>query len=286
MPKAPLEQPVSTAAPMYFKSSPRHMPFMNDPGMSYGMMVPEERYGDQGKPREEMATADDSGASGPTNGQVSSDPMSIKTEALANTGDAELKDSMPFPRRSSSNELSAAMAAAPPTMQHTQPAMPQYTGPVFQGLLDPKAQYHKSLAEQTRMERAQRKQQESNKQQQLYIQLLQQYSNQLPEATRPQTEMLQTVLSDPNMVDMLQHIFKGQQPQQQEQQPPAPVTVTTPSPVQRTPPLSAPPIYSSGLSSSSPAVNQAMFQYQSNGGKELSQGSPDVFTAEVRVVST
>ena len=269
---------------MYFKSSPRHIPFVNDPGMSYGMMLPEERYGNQGKPREEITTVDDSGASGgPSNSHVSSDSSLIKTEALASTGDTELKDSMPFPRRSSSNELSAAMSAAPPTMQQTQPAMPQYTGPVFQGLLDPKAQYHKSLAEQTRMERAQRKQQESNKQQQLYIQLLQQYSNQLPEATRPQAEMLQTVLSDPNMVDMLQHIFKGQQ---QEQQPAPPVAVTMPSPVQRTPPLSAPPIYSSGPSSSSPAVNQAMFQYQSSSGKDLSQASPDVFTAEVNYIST
>ena len=268
--------------PMYFKSSPRHVPFANDTPMAYGgMMMSGERYDEQSKPRAEMS-ADVPSCS---NGHVS-DSMMVKTEIAGRSDCTELKDPY-LPRGSSSGNLLPATASAPPQMPQSQsmPTIGQYN-PVFQGLLDPKAQYHKSLAEHSRMEQVQRKQQEeANKQQQLYIQLLQQYSNQLPESTRPQAEMLQTLLTDPNMVNMLQHIFKGQQQPPQQEQQTTPTNVTSTSPVQQTPPHSAPPSYSPGPSSSS-AMNQTMFQYHAmNGNKEYTQVSPEAFNVEVSIAS-
>lgn len=271
-----MDQLFNSAAPIYFKSSPRRLPFPNDAPMPYGMMLPGEPFGQQNK-TEMTATHDNVGSS---NGHAS-DSMLIKTETHASSNCTEVKDASYVPSGSSSNARSSsssippATTAAPPTMPHSQ-SYPG-VGPVFQGLLDPKAQYHKSLAEHSRMEREQRKQQEeANKQQQLYMQLVQQYSNQLPEANRPQAEMLQTLLADPNMVNMLQHIFKGQQ----EEQPTSPAAVTNPSPVQRTPPLSAPPSYSPGASNSS----STMFQYQpsqQNGSAEFNQVSVEAYAIEV-----
>ena len=288
MPKGPLDQVFNLTAPMYFKSSPRRVPFANDaPPMPYGgMMLPGEQYDQQSKSRAEMSSTHANTTSCTNNGHVS-DAMLVKTEAAGSSNCTKLKD--PYVSHGSDNSsMPPATVSAPPLMPQAQsiPSMGQYSNPVFQGLLDPKAQYHKSLAEYSRMEREQRKQQEeANKQQQLYIQLLQQYSNQLPESTRPQAEMLQTLLTDPNMVNMLQHIFKGQeQPPPQEQQTSPPV-VTSVSPVQRTPPLSAPPSYSPGPSSSS-AMNQTVFQYHAiNGNKEYTQVSPETFSVEVSTMS-
>lgn len=282
MPKGPLDQVFNSTAPVYFKSSPRRVPFANDTTMPYGILLPGEQFSQQSKSTAEITAAHDTG-SGSTNGHVS-DSMLVKTEAPTTSNCTELKDVPYIPRGSSSSSILPATVSAPPTIPQSQsmPAMGQYTGPVFQGLLDPKAQYHKSLAEHSRMEQVQRKQlEEANKQQQLYIQLLQQYSNQLPESTRPQAEMLQALLADPNMVNMLQHIFKGQQ--QSQEQSTSPTTVTNASPVQRTPPVSAPPNYSPGPSSSS-AVNQTMFQYHSgqlNGSQEFNQVSAEAFSVEV-----
>ena len=279
-----MDQAFNAAAPIYFKSSPRRMPFANDTGMPYGMLLPGEQYGQQNKLRTDISTAHDSSSS--SDGHVSAEL--VKTEALTNSNGTEMKD-VPYIPRGNSSSMLPTTTQAPPTMQQSQsmPTIEQYTSPVFQGLLDPKAQYHKSLAEHLRMEQVQRKQQEeTNKQQQFYIQLLQQYSNQLPEATRPQAEMLQALLTDPNMVNMLQHIFKGQQ---QEQQCTSPTAVTTPSPVQQTPPQSAPPSFSPVPPTTSSVVNQTMFPYQpsqSNGSQELNQVSPDVFTIEVSNIPT
>lgn len=285
VPKGPMDQALNVAAPIYFKSSPRCIPF--DTGMPYGMLLPGEQYSQQDKSRAEIPTGHDSGSS---DGHVSTDSMLVKTEALANSNGTEMKDMLYIPRGNSTSVLPAT-TKAPPTMHQSQslPTIGQYSSPVFQGLLDPKAQYHKTLAEHSRIEQAQRKQlEETNKQQQFYIQLLQQYSNQLPEATRPQAEMLQALLADPNMMNMLQHVFKGQQ-QQQEQQSMSPTAVTTPSPIQQAP-LSATPSFSPGPSTSSSVVNQTMFPYQpsqpSNGNQELNQVSSDVFTVEVSNIPT
>ena len=288
VPKGPMDQALSAAAPIYFKSSPRRIPFAGDTGMPYGMLLPGEQYGQQDKSRTELPTAHDSASS---DGHVSTD-MLVKTEALSSSNDTEMKD-MPYIPRGKSTSVLHTTTQAPPTIHQSQslPTIGQYTSPVFQGLLDPKAQYHKTLAEHLRMEQAQRKQlEETNKQQQFYIQLLQQYSNQLPEATRPQAEMLQALLADPNMMNMLQHIFKGQQ-QQQEQQSTSPIAATSPSPMQQTSPLSATPSFSPGQPTSSSAVNQTMFPYQlsqpSNGNQDLNQVSSDqVFTVEVSSLPT
>lgn len=284
MAKGPLDQVFNLTTPMCFKSSPRRVPFTNDAPMPYGgMMLPGEQYDQQqNKPSAEMSPAHSNTTSCTSGGHVG-DSMLVKTEAAGSSNCTELKD--PYvPHGSGNSSILPATASAPPPMPQAQsiPGMVgQYSNPVFQGLLDPKAQYHKSLAEHSRMEQVQRKQlEEANKQQQLYIQLLQQYSNQLPESTRPQAEMLQTLLTDPNMVNMLQHIFKGQQ-QPPPEQPTTPPVVTSVSPVQQTPPLSAPPTYSPAPSSSS-AMNQTVFQYHAmNGNKEYTQVSPETFTVEV-----
>ena len=281
-----MDQALNTAAPIYFRSSPRRMPFAGDTGMPYGMLLPGEQYSQQNKSGAEIPTAHDSGSSGTGDGHITTDSMLVKTEALANSNGTEMKDVPYIPRGNSSSNVLPTTTRAPPSMHQSQsmPTFGQYTSSVFQGLLDPKAQYHKTLAEHSRIEQAQRKQlEETNKQQQFYMQLLQQYSNQLPEATRPQAEMLQTLLADPNMVNMLQHIFKGQQ-----QQSTSPTTVTSPSPIQQTPPLSAPPSFSPVPTPSS-VVNQTMFPYQSsqpNGSQELNQVSPDAFTVEVSNIPT
>lgn len=280
VPKGTMEQSFSSTGPVYFRSSPRHVPFANDTMMPYGILLPgEQQFGQQNKPRAaDVTVVNDTGSS---NGGHVSDSMMIKTEAVTNSNCTELKD-MPYIPRGNSNIVLPTAAAVSPTSLNSQslPNMGQFASPVFQGLLDPKAQYHKSLAEHSRMEQAQRKQQEeASKQQQLYIQLLQQYSNQLPESTRQQAEMLQTLLTDPNMVNMLQHIFKGQ-PHQQEH---SPTVVTSPSSVHQTCPPSAPPSYSPGPPSSSPAVNQTMFQYQSTDNSEV---ATEAFTSEVSNTST
>ena len=288
MPKGSLDQVFSSAAPMYFKSSPRRVPFASDTVIPYGMLLPGEQFGQQNKPRAEVVAAHHSSNS---NGHVGDSTM-IKTEALGNSNCTELKDTPYVPHASnssSSNIPPAATASAPPTMPQSQSlqGMPQYNSPVFHGLLDPKAQYHKSLAEHSRLEQVQRKQQEeASKQQQMYLQLLQQYSNQLPESTKPQAEMLQTLLTDPNMVHMLQHIFKPQQ--QPQEQPTSPTVVTKLSPVHQTPPLSAPPSFSPDQSSSSSVVNQTLFQYhcsQPNSGTELNQVTAETAVAEVSRLS-
>lgn len=274
MPKGILDQAYNLAAPVYFKSSPRRVPFANDATISYGMLLPDEQFGQHSKsrPAAEMTAAHSGSSSG--NGHVSNSTM-IKSEVPGNSSCTEVKN-VPYNPHCSSDVVMPPAPLAPPTVAQTQG---QLTSPVFQGLLDPKAQYHKSLAEHSRMERVQRKQQEeANKQQQVYIQLLQQYRNQLPESTRPQAEMLQTLLTDPNMVTMLQHIFKGQQQQEQSA---TPTDITTPSPTERTPPLSAPPSISPGPLTSSSAINQSMFQYQPNSSKEYSQVTPDAFAIEV-----
>lgn len=279
-----MDQAFSSGAPIYFKSSPRLMPFANDASVPYGVVLPGEQFGQQqSKPQVEMtAPSQDNNSGNSSHNSHASDSMLIKTEVHTNSNCSEMKD-IPYIPRGTSASVLPSTAPPPPVMSQSQsmPSIGQFTNPVFQGLLDPKAQYHKSLAEHSRMEQVQRKQQEeANKQQQLYIQLLQQYSNQLPESTRPQAEMLQTLLADPNMVTMLQHIFKGQQ----QEQPTSPTVVTNASPVQRTPPLSTTPIYSPGPSSSGSAVNQTVFQYQSsqvNGSKEFNQVDVEAFAVEV-----
>ena len=283
-----MEQAFNTAAPIYFKSSPRRMPFAGDTGIPYGTLLPGQPYSQQDKSRTDIPTAHDNGSSGTSDGHMTTDSMLVKTEALANSNGTEVKDTLYIPRGNSTSVLPTT-TQAPPTIQQSQslPAIGQYSSPVFQGLLDPKAQYHKTLAEHSRIEQAQRKQlEEANKQQQFYIQLLQQYSNQLPEATRPQAEMLQALLADPNMMNMLQHVFKGQQ----EQQSMSPTAVTSPSPIQQTPPASAPPSFSPGPPTSSSVVNQTMFPYQSsqplNGNQELNQVSSEVYTVEVSNIAT
>jgi len=271
-----MEQPFNLTAPVYFRSSPRRVPFTNDTMIPYGTLLPgEQQYGQQNKPNADVTVTNGNG----------NESMMIKTETLANGSCTEVKD-VPYIPRGNSNVVLPTAAPAPPTSLQSQslPNMGQFAGPVFQGLLDPKAQYHKSLAEHSRMEQVQRKQQEeANKQQQLYMELLQQYSNQLPESTRQQAEMLQTLLTDPNMVNMLQHIFKGQHQQEQST---SSAAVTSPTSAQQTPLSAATPNFSPGPPSCSPGLNQTVFQYQSTNSTEVNQVATEAFISEVSCILT
>ena len=216
----------------------------------------------------------------------------VKAEMSSNNSS---NDQQYIPRGNSNSVLPSEMASAPPHSSvhhsHSLPTMGQFGDsgslPVFQGLLDPKAQYHKTLAEHSRMEKAQRKlQEEAQKQQQFYMQLLQQKSSELPETTRQQAEMLQLILSDPNMMHLLQNVFKGQQQQDHPVQdhPTSPPQISPKQPQMPATPLSSvPPVTS--LSSIPPDMSPApppispspqnTFQYQSShtnsSSKELSQ---------------
>jgi len=268
---------------------------MTDFPQPYAGLLLANQFDQQNKNRDDTATA-----ASTVNGVHPNDAI-VKAELSSNSSSNDSKDLQYIPRGNSNSTLPSEMASAMPSaaMHHSQslPTIGHYGDssnsstplPVFQGLLDPKAQYHKTLAEHSRIEKAQRKlQEEAHKQQQFYMQLLQQKSNELPESTRHQAEMLQLILSDPNMMHLLQNIFKGQQQQhqqqqhqQQQQQPDHPVPSTTPphpSPKQpqipATPLSSVPPVMSPAPPPSSPSL-QNTFQYQSShsssSGKELSQ---------------
>jgi len=245
---------------------------------------------------------DTAAAASSVNGGHANDAV-VKAEFSSSSSSNDVKELQYIPRGNSNLTLPSEMASALPTsMHHSQslPAMGHYGDsnnstplPVFQGLLDTKAQYHKTLAEHSRIEKAQRKlQEEAHKQQQFYMQLLQQKSSELPESTRHQAEMLQLILSDPNMMHLLQNIFKGQQQQQQQQQQQDHPVLSTTSPqlspkqpqIPSTPLSSVPPVMSPAPPPTSPSL-QNTFQYQSSqsssSGKELAATSSEVQFCEV-----